>query len=196
MLFSLRVLAFPHAVLLSGECRGRFGTLYEDLNPATRSRLFTTTFHNLRLCLMIPVLVLTSSSALAQSVVYLTSALAGTIWDIALRPYDGILMAAQMYLMGAARLVAGVGFVVLSVPSITQATANHFLQYEMNTLITAMAGGLALAVIQQTMGVCIQIRERCKRRSEEKPVCAAGTVTDMRSEITMSQDVIMVRHGE
>ncbi len=196
MLFSLRVLAFSHAALLSSEYRDRFGALYEDLNPATRSRLFTTTFHNLRLCLMIPALVLTSSSALAQSVVYLTSALAGMVWDIALRPYDGLLMAAQMYLMGAARLATSVGFVVLSVPSTTQATADHIFQYEMITLMAAVAGGLALAVIQQTMGVCLQIKERCKRRSEEKSVCAVGTVTDMRSEVTVSQDGTMVRHDE
>ncbi len=166
--FSAHVFARPVSLLLSPECKGRYGALYEDIKTTSASGMPMMLIHNLRLFVLIPLLVLSADRPVFQSSVYGVSAAMSLAWDAALRPYEGTLLSAQVFFMDIAKLAAAAGYIVLSVPTISPGQAGTVCEYEIIVLLVAMCGGLVLVLVQQAAAIWGQIREICRRRREMK----------------------------
>ncbi len=179
--FCLRVFAEPTCVLLAPRIKARYGALYEDLDGVSISSLSITCFHNLRLFVLIPLLVFTAGSPTFQSAIYVASAGLGLGWDLALAPYQGTLLTAQILLLGVAKVLASVGYVIMTVPTISSAASDSVCMYVIVVLLAAICGGLVLVLVQLIRGVCGEVRE-WYRRSREK-VYMAGSTESLNSEV-------------
>lgn len=175
----------PEKVLMLPEFRARYGALYSDLKGSA-SALSILTFHNIRLFVLIPLLVFSSRHATFQAAIYLTSAVLSLSWDAALQPYDGRLLSCQVLVMDVAKVAAAVGYVLLAVPTISEAAAAKLCLYEVVLLVGSLTAGMILVVAQQVRDVARQV---CRKKSEAYMV-AGGSSGDSSTQIFQAQGTI------
>ncbi len=156
----------PAELLLSPEFRSKYGALYEGLLSSSVSSLSIQAFHNLRLSVLIPLLVFSASSPPFQSGIYLASAGLSLAWDLALSPYEGKLLSAQMLVMDVAKVCASVGYVLMTIPGVSSRIGQNVCLVEVAVLVASICGGLALATIQMAMDAYVQVRKWCAKRNE------------------------------
>ncbi len=157
----------------------RYGTVYEDLKPESKRSLFTSVFHNIRVSILIIALVFAWPCPMAQSIFYTASALLALGWDLRVQPFEGGLLSAQMYTLDLAKLAAGAGYLVFTLPTTTQDVADTINIFEVVVFIGAIAIGMALSLLQQAIGVYYQVKELCRRRPQGSEKVVAVTHSDV-----------------
>ncbi len=174
--FSLYLFSSPAAVLLASQQRSRYGAMYQDVKGSDQSSLSIAVFHNIRILFLIIFMVFGADCPQFQASIYFVSATIGAGWDLALRPYEGILLQAQMLFLGLVKVAASVGYVILTVPTVTTSIAEMVGTYEVATLLAAIGVGMGLALVQQAMDVCAQVRAICRKlRNREKIYMPTGS---------------------
>ncbi len=179
--FSLRILAQPAAQLQSPGYKSKFGALYSDLQGSA-SALSMSGFHNVRLFALILALIAASGHPMFQASIYTVSATLGFAWDLALRPYEGALLSAQIMTVDVGKIAASAGYVMLAVPTVKEAMADLICRYEVVTLAVAMGGGMALVIVQIGIQVYETVRGICRTRREAGKVYVPGN-TDITSQL-------------
>ncbi len=144
----------------------RCQAFYEDLREESQLALFTNTFQNIHVVVLVLLLVTLESHPLAQSVAYVASAVLGLAWDLVVRPYDGRLMICQMIWLDVTRLAAGVGYLILTIPGTSLDTATILCRYEIIVFFAAVTIGMILAIVQQILGAMAQLKE-CFHKYED-----------------------------
>ncbi len=178
-------------MLIASVYREKYGALYSDLKDV-KPALLTTLFHNLRLFLLIPLLVLLSGYPLAQSVTYLVSAVAGFAWDFALLPFEGRLLTAEALFMDVSKIGAAAGYVLLTAPGISLAAAEWTETYEFYMFIGSIGGGAALAILETLAGVAEAVREWFQTKKLKNKIVPVGdtSVVDFSFQRTSQGSVV------
>ncbi len=189
--WSIRMLAHPTKVLLSAEYKQKYEALYADLRGSA-SALSITTMHNLRLLVLISFLVFAPAHPTFQSGVFAVSSAMSLGWDAALQPYQGVLLTAQTLFMDVAKLLGGLGFVVLTIPGVNVELVRRVSTYVAVVLAGAMGGGLVLALVQQAIAAYAWGREMCSRRKNSETIYGVAN-TDM-SQIVAGADPEKKKH--
>ncbi len=135
-------------VLLSPECRANYGSLYANLRSATKLPLFTVTLSNIRSSLLALLLVSASTRPALQSLLYLSSAIVCSVWNLRVRPYSDYMLTVQMTVLDLTKLAAGVGYIFLNIPALGEETANWIIGFVVTTLIVGVGTALSLAIAQ------------------------------------------------
>ncbi len=174
LVWSIRMLSQPTKVLLSAEYKQKYEALYADLRGSA-SALSITTIHNIRLLVLISALVLAPAHPTFQSGIFAVSSAISLGWDAALQPYQGVLLTAQTLFMDVAKLLGGLGFVVLTIPGVPMEMVRRVCTYVAVVLAGAMGGGLVLALAQQAIGIYVWVKEMCRRRNPETIYGVANT---------------------
>ncbi len=146
---SAALLFKPIIVLASDRYRNYYGALYSDLKSYNKIELATTMVHIIRISVLIPALVFLTDYPLMQSVAFLTSAGLAILWDLVVRPYEGVLLTAQMLVMDVAKVAAGVGYVFLTISGQKKDVASGLSSYEIGVFLGGVSAGFVLATIQQ-----------------------------------------------
>ncbi len=162
-------------------CKERYGALYQDLKEESRIALFTGMFQNVQIVILITLMVILVSSPMAQSAAYLACSTLSLAWDLIARPYESRLMAGQMLILDVARVAAGAGFIVLSLPGISLDTSILMCWYEILVLLCAMVLGLVLALIQQILGAVLQLKECLTLKGEEYRIPKVSSSNSLRA---------------
>ncbi len=173
---SICVFRHPARFLASEPARRKYGAFYEKIRlvyPAVA----TAGFHNVRLFLLVGLLVSLSSFPTAQSLSYLVLSTAGLLWDFWMSPYDGRMLRGQMLFLDVAKVLAGAGYVGLTVSLTSKGTAEWDSKYEIVVILVGVFGGFMLAAVQQAWETYNIVRKWCCVRENTDKVACIETPT-------------------
>ncbi len=173
--FSAYLLHCPLPTLVSDKIKSRYGALYSDLRER-KPAMLTTLVHNGRLLVLIPLLVFLAPVPLGQAIAYVVLSAAGFVWDIVIRPYEGRLLTIQILLLDFAKMAAGVGYILMTAPSVSPDIGNWVSEYEFGVFLAAIGGGLALSLMELGYEMAVQVGDWCKGKRPDK-VAAMSEIT-------------------
>ncbi len=185
MAFSVYLFRYPEMRLAGETCKSKYGALYEDVRRS-KPAVLTSAFHNFRLFLLVPMLVFLAPYPLAQSVSYVAFSMMGFAWDFVVWPYEGRVLTIQTLFLDFAKIVAGVGYVLMTAQSVSTAVAEWAGNYEFVAFLAAIAGGLVLSLVEGAYEIAVTVREWCRNKGKDK----VASISDV-SVVDISQGTVV-----
>ncbi len=190
ILGSAYLLYFPPTALLGEDFVKGLVAIHDGLKK-TWPAVLTNILHDARLLIMICMLVFLSDHCIVQATMYLILTTAGMAWDLAVRPYSGIVIAGEVLFMHSAKLASAVGYVVLSFSSISEGLADGICLFEMVVLVAAMSAGLTLPFVEQA---CDLLAKCCFGRND--PTGKVAPLSDTSTNISKTQQSTVVTRND